>query len=121
MGDRIFLDDMRLKCRIGISDEERREPQEVMVDISLITSLKRAGTSDDLDETVNYKEAMQRIAEFVSNKEFKLIEGLAEGIASLALEAFDVDRVIVKVRKAKYSGEPSIGIEIARDRGGRHG
>ena len=32
------------------------------------------------------------------------------------LDAFPVERVSVRVRKAKYSQEPSIGVEIARDR-----
>ena len=116
MNDRIFLDNLRLKCRIGITDEERREPQEVMADISLFVNLKRAGTSDSLDDTVNYREAMTNVLQSVSNREFNLLESLAEGIAALALETSRVERVVVKVRKAKYSREPSIGIEIERSR-----
>lgn len=116
MNDRIFLDNLRLKCRIGITDEERREPQEIMADVSLIVNLKRAGASDSLGDTVDYREAMKRISQFVSSKEFNLLESLAEGIATLVLETAGVERVIVKVRKMAYSSEPSIGIEVQRGR-----
>jgi FolB domain-containing protein len=115
MSDRIFTDNLRLKCKVGITPEERREPQEVLVDVSLHLDLARAGSSDDLKDTINYKDIVQRVSQSVSNKEFSLLESLAEGIAAAMLEAYPVDTVIVKVRKAKYSGEPSIGIEIERD------
>jgi FolB domain-containing protein len=116
MNDRIFLDNLRLKCRIGVTDEERRAPQEVIIDIGLIINLKRAGTSDNLDDTVNYREALQQVSQFVSTNEFRLIEALAERLASLVLETPSVERVSVRVRKAKYSSEPSIGVEIERGR-----
>lgn len=84
MGDRISIDNLRLKCRVGITNEERREPQEIVVDTSLTVNLERAGGSDDLNDTVDYMEIMQRVSQFVSNREFKLLESLAEGIATLA-------------------------------------
>ena len=117
MNDRIFIDNLRCKSRVGVTDEERREPQEVLVDISLRVSLKRAGTSDNLGNTLDYREMMKRVLGFVSGNEFKLLERLAEGIASLALERPCVEGAVVKVRKAKYSNKPSIGIEIERVRG----
>ena len=116
MSDRIFLDNLRLKCRIGITEEERRELQEVMVDVSLIMNLKTAGKNDSMDSTIDYREVMQQISQFASKGEFRLLESLADGIATHALKAFGVEGVIVKVRKAKYSSEPSIGIEIERER-----
>lgn len=116
MRDRIFLDNLRLKCRIGISDKERREPQEVIADISLIMNLKPAGKRDNLDDTVNYRKVMEQVSQFVSEQEFKLLESLADGIATLALKTFGVERVIVKVRKSRYASEPSIGIEVERKR-----
>src|SRR5271155_5780489 len=115
MSDRIFTDNLRLKCKVGITPEERRESQEVLVDVSLNLDLARAGRSDDLKDTINYKEIVQRVSQSVSNREFSLLESLAEGVAGAMLEAYQVDTVTVKVRKAKYSGEPSIGIEIERD------
>lgn len=116
LGDRIFLDNLRIKCRVGITDEERMLPQEVLLDISLAVDLAPAGTSDDLSDTVDYREVMRRVSQFASDREFKLLEGLAEGIAALALKIARVEKATVKVRKVKYSNEPSIGVEIERSR-----
>ena len=116
MVDRIFIDNLRLKCRVGATDEERKVLQEVLVNISLTVGLGRAGASDNLDDTIDYRDAMERISQFVAGREFKLLESLAEGIAALALKNAGVERVTVQARKVKYSNEPSIGIEIERSR-----
>jgi len=114
MVDRIFIDSMRLKCKIGVTVDERREPQDVIVDVSLILDLERAAKSNSLDDTVNYREIMQQVSAFVLAGEFTLLEGLAEGIASLTLASFRAERVSVRVRKGKYANEPSVGVEIER-------
>ena len=114
--DSIFIDDLRLDCRIGVTDEERHRPQTVLVGVRLILDLSRAAASKKIEDTVDYREARLRISQFVSNGEFRLLESLAEGIASLALDEFGIERVVVRVRKEKYSVEPSIGIEIERAR-----
>ena len=116
MTDGIFLDNLRVSCRVGLTPAERREPQEVMVDVSLFLSLTRAGRGDEVKDGVNYNDAKARISSFASGREFALLESVAEGIAGAMLEAFPVESVSVRVRKAKYSHEPSIGVEIARDK-----
>jgi FolB domain-containing protein len=114
--DRVFLENVRLKCKVGASEKERRMAQEVLVDLNLFFDLKRPGTTDSLEDTVDYSEMMRKVSEFVSRREFGLLESLAEGIAALALETRGVERVTVRVRKAKYSDQPSVGVEIERRR-----
>jgi len=115
--DRIFIENLRLDCLVGVTDEERRQQQKVIVDVSLAIDLSHASTSKRLDDTVDYREAKRQISQFVSSGEFLLLESLAEGIASLTLHNFKVEGVVVRVRKEKYSVEPSIGVEIERARG----
>jgi len=119
MTDSVFIENLRLDCLIGVTDEERRQPQKVLVDVILSIDLSRAAASEKIEDTVDYREAKREFSQFVSKGEFVLLEGLAEGIASLALDRFEVERVVVRVRKEKYSVEPSIGIEIERGRGPR--
>jgi FolB domain-containing protein len=115
--DAVFIENLRLDCRVGVTDEERRQPQKVILDVTLTLDLSHAAASEKIEDTVDYREAERQFSEFVSNGEFVLLESLAEGIASLALKRFEVERVVVRVRKEKYSVEPSIGIEIERGRG----
>ena len=116
--DRVFIENLRFKCRIGITEKERSEEQEIVVDLSLFADLKQAGGTDDLQHTVDYRRTMRDVLEFASSREFGLLESLAEGIASMALKHAVVERAVVRVRKAKYSGEPSAGVEIDRVREG---
>lgn len=118
MEDRIFVENLRLPCRVGMRAEERAIPQDVLVDVSLFLGLSEAGRGEQTAPTVNYREVMKGVSRFVSEGEFALLEGLAEGVSSLALSTFPmVERVRVRARKAKYSSEPSMGVEIERSRG----
>jgi FolB domain-containing protein len=117
MMDRIFVDNLRLDCLIGVTEEERRQPQKIIVDMDLTLDLGRAAISKRIEDTVDYREVRRQVSGFVSSGEFMLLESLAEGIASLALDRFKIDGVVVKLRKEKYAVEPSIGIEIERIRG----
>ena len=112
--DRIFIDNLRVKCRIGVGQDERRETQEVLVDVSLYRSLDHPGATGNMDDTINYREVMERVTDFVSGREFNLLESMASGVASLILNRYNVDSVSVRARKAKFSNEPSIGVEIER-------
>src|SRR5580658_9246502 len=109
--DTIFIENLRLGCRVGVTEEEWRQPQNVLLDVRLELDLRRAAVSKRVEDTVDYREARLQFSRFVSEGEFVLLESLAEGLASLALERFKVDRVVVRVRKEKYSTEPSIGVE----------
>ncbi len=116
MGDRIFIDNLRVRCSVGATERERLIPQDVLIDTSIYLDLRDAASSSDLEGNVNYKEELQRISDFVSKGRFVLLEGLAEGVARLCLSNPKVERVVVKVRKSKYSTEPSIGVEVERTR-----
>jgi len=117
--DTVFIENLRLDCRVGVTDEERRKPQKVLVDVTLALDLSRAAATKDVEDTVDYREAKRLISQFVSSGEFVLLESLAEGVAALALDSFEVERAVVRVRKEKYSAEPSIGVQVERGRGPR--
>ena len=46
--DRIFIRDLALRCIIGIYPEERREKQDVVINVEMHCDLGKAGASDDL-------------------------------------------------------------------------
>lgn len=117
--DRIFIENLRVDCSVGVTEEERRRPQGVVVDVSIFRDLRRAAETETLGDTVDYREAWRAVSEYASGRRFTLLEVLAEGIAALAIRSLGAERVSVKVRKEKYSVEPSIGVEIERARGDR--
>lgn len=114
MADRIFVEHLRVKCTVGVTPEERREPQEVILDVSLFLNLKKPATSGRLEDTVNYRELMERVSAVASGSEYVLLEALADGVASTCLRDPRIGRVVVRARKSKYSADPSVGVEVER-------
>ena len=97
--DRIFIRDLALRCIIGIYPEERREKQDILINVEMHADLRKAGRSDDLDDTVDYKAIKKAILKMVEGSGFQLIESLAERIADIALANEKVERVVVTIDK----------------------
>ena len=114
MPDFVFIRNLVLPCQIGLFSKERRKKQDVIVDLEIHCNLKKAGVSDDIGATVNYSQLIQQISGMVSKRKFRLLESVAESIASLALQDFATKEVTVRVRKKKYNRAPLIGVEITR-------
>ena len=119
MKDRIFIKNLTLLSRIGLTKRERQRKQKVIVDLEIFVDLRDAGRTDDMGRTINYKKILEQAKKIASVREYKLLERLAEDIASNLLETFPADRVEVTLKKAKYSTAPIIGIGISRNR--KHG
>jgi FolB domain-containing protein len=115
--DRIHIKDLFLRCIIGINPEERIKRQDVLINITLYADLMQAGQSDDMDDTVNYKQIKNRIVEMVEQSSFFLVERLAERIAEICLDDSGVQYVNVLVEKpGALRFARSVGVEILRPR-----
>ena len=74
--DKIFIRDLLVRCIVGIYPEERKEKQDVKINMVLYTDLRKAGQSDDIDDTVNYKTIKKQVLKMVQESDFFLIEKL---------------------------------------------
>ena len=117
MTDRIFVRDLTLRCIIGIYPEERKDRQDVMVNLTLEGSFSRAAETDDIADTANYKTITKRIIKLVENSEFFLVETLAERIAEVCLADPKVERATVTLDKpGALRFARSVAVEITRDK-----
>jgi len=113
--DIIFLKDLKAECVIGVWDWERQMRQRVSIDLEMAADIKRAAASDKLEDTLNYKAVAKRVIALVEGSEFKLIETLAERIAGLLLEEFDIPWCRVTLDKGgAVRGSRSVGVVIER-------
>ena len=97
--DQIHIRDLLLRCVIGIYGEERREKQDVTINITLYADLRKAGRTDAIDDTVDYKAIKKQVIALVEESSFFLVERLAERIAELCLENSRVMQVRVRAAK----------------------
>ncbi len=116
--DRVFVKNLFVPCKVGVSEEERLKKQNVVIDIAVFCDLSNAGTTDDLSKSISYSEIQEKTTNFVTSREFKLLESVAEGVASLILKNSLTSKVIVSIKKEKYANEPMMGIEISRNQYG---
>ncbi|MDG6915655.1 MAG: dihydroneopterin aldolase [Nitrososphaerota archaeon] len=54
--DRIFIENLHVDCLVGVTEEERRRPQGVVVDVSIFRDLRRAAQTGKVGDTVDYRE-----------------------------------------------------------------
>ena len=113
--DTIFLRDIRIRTIVGIWEWERRMPQVVSIDLDMATDIRRAASSDQIGDTLDYKGVSRRIKAFVADSRFQLIETMAEQIAGIVLAEFAVPWVRVAVHKPwAIRGSRDVGVAIER-------
>jgi dihydroneopterin aldolase/D-erythro-7,8-dihydroneopterin triphosphate epimerase len=115
--DRILIKDLMLRCILGLSEEERREKQDVLINLILWTDLKAAAASDRIEDTVDYAALKTRIITLIEGSQYHLAETLADRIAILCLEQSAVQQVQVTLEKpTALRFAHSVGVEIIRSR-----
>ena len=112
--DIVFLRDLKIETIIGIFDWEREIKQTVSLDLEMAADVAKAAESDGIEDTLDYKAVAKRLIDFVGHSEYKLVETLAERVADIVLNEFDVPWVRVRVNKpgaVRYAGDVGVVIE----------
>ena len=97
--DRIRLDGLALETRIGIHPWERRVRQRLLLDLELPTDGRRAAGRDAIDDALDYSAVAERIRMLAGRAEVQLVETLAEALASMLLDAFELPWVRLTLTK----------------------
>ncbi len=113
--DQIHIRNLRVKLLIGVEDSEWIEKQNVVINIDLMLNLMKSGQSDKLEDTLDYHNLTAKLLDELKVHEFRLLEALAEKIASFCLAYAKVKKVRVGVEKpgAVPSAE-SVSVKIIR-------
>lgn len=118
--DRIYIRDLALRCVIGVYPEERREKQDVIINVTLGCDHAQAAVTDRIEHAVDYKAIKKRIIALVESSQFFLLETLAERIANVCLENARVQSATVCVDKpGALRFARSVGVEVTRSRRAR--
>lgn len=120
--DKVFIEDLRVQTVIGIFDWEREIKQTVSLDLEMGFDIRKAGASDHIDDTLDYKAVSKRLIGFIEESEFQLVETLAERCASIVLDEFPVHWLRLKLSKpGAVRGSNAVGVIIERQSGDETG
>ena len=115
--DLIHIKDLLLRTIIGINDDERRNKQDVLINITLYAD-HTAAASDDINDTVNYRTITKETVKLVENSQFFLVEKMALEIVKICLADLRVARAVVTVEKpGAIRFARSVGVTVDRKQG----
>ena len=117
--DKIILKGIQFHGYHGVVEAERQLGQKYEIDLELMTDLSPAGRTDDIDNTIDYAQVVQRVIEIGTQGSFQLFEALAETIADAILDQFQIEEVQITLKKLSPPIEPTLtyaGVAIHRKR-----
>ena len=112
--DKILIYQLEVSCILGVTDEERKSPQKILIDLELITDHSKAAKSDDIQDAIDY-DRVCKVTRFVEESQFHLLEALAESISELIFKEFSLNELKLKILKPKIiKNAKEVGVEIWR-------
>lgn len=96
----IRINNLRFHTFNGVLPEERRNGQQLGLDIAIKYPIETAVLHDDVHETINYAEVRNATDQFITTHSYKLIESLANHLLQTLLTKFPtVESIQIKIRK----------------------
>jgi len=113
--DLVLIEGLEVRTVIGIYDWEREIRQTVRLDLEMAWDISKAGKTDKIEDTLDYKAVSKRLIHFVEASEFGLIEALAEHCASIVMNEFGVPWLRLKMSKpGAVRGSENVAVLIER-------
>lgn len=98
--DKIKITNLEVYCHHGVFAEENVLGQKFLVSTELYTNIEEAASGDDITKSINYGEVCHYIKELMEKNTFKLIESVAECLATKILIRFPLaEKIKIEVKK----------------------
>jgi len=113
--DIVFIRELRANTVVGVYDWEREVRQTVVLDLEMASDNRRAATSDEITDAINYAAVSSRLLAFIEGSQFQLIETMAEQVAAIVLEEFRVPWLRLRLCKpGAVAQAKDVGVLIER-------
>ncbi|MFC3120223.1 dihydroneopterin triphosphate 2'-epimerase [Agaribacter flavus] len=81
---KIRIKNLRLRTYIGINEDEIKNQQDVIINITIHYDAKKATDTDNMEDALNYKTITKAIIRLVEDNRFSLLEKLTADVLDLA-------------------------------------
>lgn len=113
----IRIKNLALRTIIGTTEYERRDKQDVIINVALEVDASRAVETDDIANALNYRTLTKRIIEEVEGSDYFLLEKLADSILRIVMGMEDVLWARVRVDKPQaLRFAESVSVEMRAER-----
>ncbi|HCL68913.1 MAG TPA: dihydroneopterin triphosphate 2'-epimerase [Gammaproteobacteria bacterium] len=114
---KINIRDLRLRTFIGINEDEKKNQQDVVINIRIHYQAEKAVTFNVIEEALNYRTITKRVITHVERNRFLLLERMTDEVLSLVMEHPQVmwaDVTIDKPHALRFSDSVSISLSARR-------
>ena len=116
MQDQIVIKDLLVRGIVGVNEWERSQLQDILINMVLFADTRQAGSSDKIEDCVNYRTVTKEVIEHITKSRRFTVEALASDLAKICLAFENVQRVQVRVEKPRaLRFAQSVGVEIERE------
>lgn len=113
--DHILIDGLEVHAHIGVTDDEKKSPQRLEIDLTIEANLRE--TNDDLSQTTDYAQVSQWVIDYCADSKFRLLESLAEGVTAGLFAHFPrIHTLDIEIRKFILPCAKHTGIHLHRNR-----
>jgi dihydroneopterin aldolase len=95
--DTLIVQGLSVHTQIGVYAWEQQIKQQLLIDITIPSDF--SACEDDIKQTLDYDALCKKVTSFVEEGSFQLIEYVADNVAMLVQEAFNVTDITVSVSK----------------------
>lgn len=116
--DFIFIEDLRVQAWVGIYEREKAAAQTVELNLTFGVP-DAAAEHDDIRDTIDYAEVVERIRKELGERHFNLIETLGEFVVKMLFDEFGAPWVKLRIAKIGVMKDVRrVGVFIQRGRDG---
>ncbi|HEX8076469.1 MAG TPA: dihydroneopterin aldolase [Chthoniobacterales bacterium] len=115
MHDEVHIAGLEVRGHIGVPDGERAAAQRLSFDITFWPTRPFSDLNDDIGRAVNYATVCEEAKKFVEARRDKLVETVANALALHLLEAFEIRKITVELRKYILPETEYVSVTVTRE------
>ena len=115
-GDAVHIERLEIFAHIGVPDDERSSPQRLTFNLTFWPKRQAPELEDEIGRTVDYAAVCAETKKFVQARSDRLIETLADALANHLLEAFEIRRITIELRKFVLAEVEFVSVTVTRER-----
>jgi dihydroneopterin aldolase len=119
VSDSIEIEELELFARVGITENERANPQRLTLTITVWPRAQFEDLQDDIGNTTNYSALCSVARDFARSRTSHLIETLVTELAAELLRAFPIEKVRLELRKFVLPDAKHVAVIVTRTGSGK--
>lgn len=112
----VHIEGLEIFAHIGVPDEERLGAQRLSFHLTFWPARPFSDLNDEIGKAVDYANVCAEVKCFVEPRRDKLIETLAAALAQHLLEAFEIRKTTVELRKYILPETEFVSVTVTRER-----